>query len=711
MAARLEQLAREANPLKNPFLNRRASQLFGQQLAELLASSPTNRAPAVTSLRYRYALELLNAGETRPSLREFEALQAHLSASGQQLSPKQEDLIREAIIVAWLRLGEQDNCQARHNPYSCLLPIAPEGTHLERQGSEQAARLLLEELRHGRSPKYAWLLNLAHMTLGTWPEAVPASLRIPPSVFASTHDLKRFPDVAGPLGLDLNDLAGSVVADDFDNDHDLDLVICSWGLRDPLRYFVNLGDGRFEERSEAAGLGGLVGGLNLVQADYDNDGWLDFLVLRGAWFGSEGRHPNSLVRNRGDGTFEDATERAGLLSFHPTQTATWLDFDGDGWLDLFIGNESTEGDRHPAELFRSNRDGTFTEMASKAGVDVVGLVKSVHSGDFNNDGRPDLYVSCQDRENFLLRNDGPADGGWKFTDIAKAAGVDQPASSFPAWFFDYDQDGRLDLYVSSYFLADPGLVAADYLRLPHGAATQRLYRGNGDGTFEDVTEGAGLARVPLPMSANFGDLDNDGWPDFYLGTGTPSLAMLIPNRMYRNDRGRRFQDVTTSGGFGHVQKGHGIAFADLDHDGDQDVYVCLGGAYEGDFYRNALFENPGHGNRWLKLRLIGVRSNRAAIGARIRVDLETPEGPRSVWRDVNSGATFGGSPLRQEIGLGQATAIRKVEVWWPATGVRQAVKGCEPNGAYLVREDRTEAERIDLRPFPISSPQPKAGAR
>src|SRR5207248_2756639 len=119
------------------------------------------------------------------------------------------------------------------------------------------------------------------------------------------------------------------------------------------------GDGTFSDRTEAAGLTGLTGGLNLITGDFNNDGFVDVFVLRGAWMREAGKFPNSLLKNNGDGTFEDVTEAAGLLTFHPTQTAVWLDFDGDGWLDLFIGNETLPGEPpHRCELFRNNHDGT-----------------------------------------------------------------------------------------------------------------------------------------------------------------------------------------------------------------------------------------------------------------------------------------------------------------------------------------------------------------
>lgn len=535
------------------------------------------------------------------------------------------------------------------------------------------------------------------MTVGDYPDKVPSDWLIPPSKFKSSYPLPRFPDIAGKLGLDLNDLAGSVVMEDFDNDGDLDLMICAWGARDPLRYFVNRGDGTFQERTREAGLPGEVGGLNMVQADYNNDGFMDVLILRGAWLQKQGRQPCSLLRNNGDGTFEDVTEEVGLLRFHPTQTATWLDYNNDGWIDLYIGNESTPGETNRCELFRNRGDGTFVECAADVGVDALGLVKAVHSGDFNNDGWPDLYVSCRRELNFLFRNDGPQStnrspsGAWKFTNIAAAAGVAEPKFSFPAFFFDYDNDGWLDLFVCGYRIKDVGDVAADVMGAPSTGERSRLYHNRGDGTFQDVSAEAGLNQVIEGMSSNFGDLDNDGWLDFYVGTGDPELATLVPNRMFRNDGAGHFQDVTTAGGFGHLQKGHGIAFGDLNGDGDQDIYASLGGAYEGDYYRNALFENPGNTNDWIKLKLVGTRSNRAGIGARITVRLRNAAGFRVIRKDVNSGSTFGGNSLRQEIGLGAAATIEEIEVWWPTSGSRQTWKGLEPQQSYILTEGKPDA--------------------
>ena len=612
--------------------------------------------------------------------------------------------MRDLLALSALWGVIEDACMARTE--ACLFPFDPAefGPAIEARVRSAVVlhRRLLEETPN--DPVLVWLLNLGTMVLGEYPEAVPEPWRIPPEAFASEFDIGRFRDRAPELGIDVTGHAGGVIFDDLDGDGDLDLLVSSRALRDSIRYFENR-TGRFVDRTAEAGLTGLIGGLNLVQADYDNDGDLDVFVLRGAWT-TDGQ-PNSLLRNEGGGRFADVTEDAGVLSVHPTQTADWGDFDNDGWIDLVIGNESEPQSVppriHPTELYRNNRDGTFTNVAEEAGVAVLGFVKAVKWGDYDNDGRLDLYLSQFEEPNTLLRNLGPGpDGAWRFADVTHAAGVGGPNASLPAWFFDYDNDGWLDI-LSLSFRVRPEEIVLGFVGGSPGAETPRLYRNRGDGTFEDRTRAVGMDRVIYVMGSNFGDLDNDGWLDFYLGTGDPDLRTITPNRMFRNDAGRRFEEVTYSGGFGHVGKGHAVAFGDIDFDGDQDLYVVLGGAVQGDVARNVLWENPGHGARWITLRLEGVETNRSAIGARIRVSIDSPAGARDIHAVVGSGGSFGGSSLQQELGLGDATAIREIEVRWPGSGSIQRFERVPLDRYYSLREG-SELEPLETSVVPIGGP-------
>ncbi len=700
MGALLERMAGQADPMGNPFLSR-------ERVVALRAAMTTN--PAMSNspdALFDLGTELLNAGENVKAMETFNYLEK-LSRSNGSWNSANEINVWLNQAVCHLRMAEQRNCLSNHNADSCLVPIQGGGVHIWQTGSREAMGVLTNLLdNHPDNLAARWLLNIAAMTVGDYPGKVPSRWVIPPSTFNSEYDIKRFVDVAGPAGLAVNELSGGSATEDFDGDGLLDVIVTSIGLRDQMHFFRNNGDGTFGDRTREAGLIGLTGGLNVVTGDFNNDGFVDVLVLRGGWMRDKGRYPNSLLKNNGDGTFEDVTEAAGVLSFHPTQTAAWFDFDGDGWLDLFIGNESSPGARnHPCELYRNNRNGTFTEMAQAAGVSTRAYVKGVAAGDFNNDGRPDLYLSIKGRANILFRNDGPdTNGGWRFIDVSAAAGVQMPMESFPTWFFDYDNDGWEDLFVGGYQITDVGDIAADYLGLPSKGTRAKLYRNRGDGTFADVTGAAHLDHVLQAMGCNFGDLDNDGWLDFYLGTGDPDLLTIVPNRMFRNAEGRFFQDVTTSGGFGNLQKGHGVSFADLDNDGDQDVHEDMGGAVSSDVYPNVLFVNPGHGNHWLKLQLVGVKANRAAMGARIKVTVKRPAGDRVIYRTVNTGGSFGCNPLRQEIGLGDATAITSVEIRWPGSGTVQTLGGLELDKYYRIREDAKMPERLALKTFAFRTP-------
>jgi len=702
MVERLAALDRDADPLAIPFFADKAVRFFQAKIA-------ATTAPAeLLALQLPYAGALLNNGQSEDALKEMEKYEQMLQASGRSPPPEEERLLLLNKAICSLRLGEQENCLANHNADSCLLPIQGGGIHKLPRGSRLAVKYLTELLKRAPTPYAAWLYNIAYMTLGGYPEHVPERWLIPPEVFASEYDIKYFPDVAGIVGVDVDEMSGGVVMDDFDNDGWLDVMTSGSGLHSQLRCFHNNGNGTFAEITDSAGLTGLTGGLNIIQGDYNNDGLIDILVLRGGWLGGNGRHPHSLLRNNGDNTFRDVTEEAGLLTFHPTQSAVWFDYDGDGWLDIFVANETVAGSGvvDPCELFHNNRDGTFTECAAASGVAVVDWVKAVVTADYNNDGRPDLYLSSLVGPNRLLRNDGPANPGapsgtsWRFTDTALAAGVQAQQRSFSCMFFDYDNDGWSDLFVTGYRIQDAGDILMDYLgKQAPGAERARLFHNNRDGTFATVTSQAGLDRILHGMGLNFGDLDNDGWLDFYVGTGDPLLGTLIPNLMFRNNGAGYFQDVTTSGGFGQLQKGHGIAFGDVNHDGTQDIYSHLGGALTGDHYPSQLFANPGHGNHWLKLKLEGVRSNRPALGARVKVVAHTDSGPREIHRTVGSGANFGASPLRQEIGLGDATAIDRVEIFWPATGKTQVIKGLKLDRCYAIREDANVAKEIALSSF------------
>jgi tetratricopeptide (TPR) repeat protein len=626
-----------------------------------------------------------------------EAIQHWLQAYriAQTQSPALVPELLEVLGTAYFHKAEMENDIYRKPGDRCLFPPRKKFVFAKTADSQAAVQYLTKFLEQKPdSQEGRWLLNLAYSSLGKYPEGVPAKYRIPPSVFESKEDVVHLTDIGPAIGINSFSEAGGVIADDFDNDGRLDLVTSSYDPCEPLHFFHNNGDGTFTDRALEAGLAEQLGGLNLIQTDYNNDGCTDFLVLRGGWQSSQRM---SLLRNNCDGTFADVTKEAGLTEPIASQTAVWADIDNDGFLDLFIGNE-----QGPSRLYRNKGDGTFEDISTLAGVDRVGFSKGVVAADYDNDGWPDLFVSNLGGDKFLYHNNHNK----TFTEVSKQAGIQKPWMSFATWFFDYDNDGYPDLFLTSYYMS-PEENLRSALNLPYKVETLKLYHNEGNGTFRDVTVEAGLNHVFDPMGANFGDIDNDGYLDFYLGTGTPPYGDILPNVFFHNDGGKKFTDITTSTGTGELHKGHGVAFADLNNDGNDELIAETGGAVPGDRHSIRVFSNPGTGNDWITLKLVGVKTNRPAIGARIKITVENPGEPsRSIYRTVGSGGSFGASPFQQHIGLGKNARIQTVEIWWPTSDTRQTFTDVGKNQFLEIKEFAKNYTRLERHSFALP---PKSG--
>jgi len=654
------------------------------------------------SLETLIGRELLKLGRTGESIEHLRRAVELGSEAG--MDPRLLLDMKVYLGLAHLQEAEDVNCLLSHTAASCLFPISPEGVHRTREHTRAAGDVfagIAEEFPN--AVQTLWLLNLARMLSGDYPEGVPARFRLR-GAQPKAGSLDRWSDRAPHLGTAVVDLAGGAVMDDFDGDGLLDLVTSTWDPCGSLKGFRNDGHGGFEDVTRTWRLDQQLGGLNLVHADYDGDSRLDLLIVRGAWMGPRGRIRNTLLRNApGDNGphFVDVTRDTGLAEpAYPTQTAAWADYDLDGDLDLYVGNEDPDGTSYPSQLFRNDLDaqgGGFTDVTAETGTANYRFAKAVTWGDYDDDGDPDLYVS-NIGPNRLYRNDtGPE--GRSFTDVAPELGLTEPTGrSFGSWFFDFDNDGDLDLLVADYEAPVPAVAAFHFGSIVVDNRP-RLYRNDStrEGIrFTEVGLEAGLGRPMLPMGANYGDLDNDGWLDFYLGTGEPGYETVMPNVMFRNDSGR-FVDVTTAGGFGHLQKGHGVAFGDLDNDGDQDLLHQLGGFFPGDSYANALFENPTRDRSWITLRLVGRKANTFGLGARIEVVAKENGAKRSIHVVAGSGGTFGGSSLQQEIGLGKARSIREVRIRWPGDTEPEIFRGAEIDRVYRAAQGTGRLEPIEIR--------------
>ncbi|MFP6878378.1 MAG: CRTAC1 family protein, partial [Roseibacillus sp.] len=680
---------------KNRYFGRQ--QITALQLTLREADLPREeRSRSLAQLAFHH----LRLGENPAARRAIDTAFQHEEA----LSPQAKIQLRKARAMIALREAEIENCVQRHNAQCCIFPLAGGGLHEVAAPARAATADLLEILKSAPGDEMVqWLLNLATMATGDYPDAVPEAFRIPPVHFESGQEGKGmapFLDVAPRLGIDTFDLCGGVVVEDFNKDGWFDILTSTSDPRGSLRLYLSEEAMRFRDATDESGVWQQLGGFNCVAADYDNDGDADVLVLRGAWLGTQGAIRNSLLRNDtspggGKVQFTDVTAATGLADpAYPTQTAAWGDLDNDGDLDLFVGNESAKelrlkdsaGD-FPSQLFQNNGDGTFTDIAATAGVQNDRFCKGVTMGDYDNDKDLDIFVSNVGK-NRLYRNN--ADGS--FTDVAPDLGIAGSGGfDFAPWFFDFNNDGWLDLFVGAYE-AQLKHFMRDARGESHGARIPNLYRNNGDGTFTDIAREAGLDHPYLPMGANFGDFDNDGWLDIYLATGDSNFETLTPNVLLKNLAGQRFENVTYAARLGHLQKGHGIAFADFDHDGDLDLYHQLGGFFPGDKFHNALFLNPGNENGFLDVRCRGTKSNRSGFGVRAALTIEFPDGQRqTLHRAAGSLSSFGGSP-HDSLHFGIPTSAKPVElrVHWPCSDAEQAFSGLQVSTIIEVVEGKSD---------------------
>ena len=567
--------------------------------------------------------------------------------------------------LAEFRLGEADKAAERfeniiqnyrrHSGAYYYLGVY----HLRHGNLEKAVTNFKESLRlKPRDPETLWNLWTAYSQLGGYPADLPEEFKIKPwGGFVTPNSVGRdslFTDMAANLKMDKVDGGRGSAWGDYDNDGDEDIVAV--GTYQPHVLYRNNGNGTFTNVADQAGIADPRGGWGSLFADYDNDGFLDLYITRGGWSGAA---ENTLYHNNGDGTFTDVTHTAGVADPQSSFCAAWADYDNDGFLDLYIA-DGVIGDGAANVLYRNNGDGTFTNIAESAGVANTGNSLGTAWGDYDKDGYIDLHVVNFGQSNVLYRNNG--DG--TFTDVTSIAGMTLPVTdAFVTFFLDVDNDADLDIFISNSGSFQAFIAGQITGAAPHDGDRQVLYRNNGDGTFTDVTRESGLYHAFGAMGANFGDIDSDGYLDIYLATGAPQMGRLERDALFRNNGDGTFTDATLALGLGNIGKGHGVTFGDVDTDGDVDIYVPVGGAFIGDQWHNLFYQNTGTGNNWLTLKLVGVKSNRDGIGAKVTLRV----GDSVIYREVSGGCGFGSTnSLSLEIGLGKHTKVDTLEIVWPS---------------------------------------------
>ncbi|MGA2203825.1 MAG: CRTAC1 family protein [Terriglobales bacterium] len=491
---------------------------------------------------------------------------------------------------------------------------------------------------------------------------------------------------------------------DFDNDGWPDIFLVNGsrlegfpkGQEPTSHLYRNLHDGTFADVTQSAGVGLVGWGQGVCAGDYDNDGFVDLFVT---FWGHD-----ILLHNNGDGTFTDVTRKAGLWhdDVRWSTGCAFLDYDRDGRLDLFVahyvdldlphtpepgsgaacmwkgmpvmcGPRGLKGTH--SELYHNNGDGTFTDVSEASGIaktDAYYCLTAL-TGDFDNDGWPDIYVACDSTPSMLFHNNHNG----TFTETAVEAGVafndgGREQAGMGADAADYDGEGWLDIVKTSF-----------------SDDTATLYHNNHDGTFSDVTAAAGLGKNSqfLGWGTLFLDIDNDGWPDLFMANGHiyPEVDSKGVNNTFRerkilywNEHNGRFRDISLDSGAGITTpfNSHGVAAADFDNDGA--VEILVNNSHD----RPSLLKNFGEHGNWILLKLEGTKSNRDAIGAKVTVRV----GDHQQTQEVRSGGGYiSQSDFRLHFGLGKAIKADAVEIRWPS-GLVQRFENIAGNRVVKIRE-------------------------
>ncbi len=450
----------------------RQSPLKLQKQLDALADPANKESPLLAKSTKR--LDVMNFYVTRG---QIHAYQGEMAKAVEQWEtayriasadvPNAVPLMEEVLGVGYLHKSEMDNDIYRHPGEQCIFPMRPDRGFAQTASAAKAIQYFTKYLE--RKPddlEVKWLLNLTYMYMGSHPSGVPPRYLLPLSSFASAsgESVGRFTDVAPQAGLNLFAMAAGVIVDDFENNAagwDVSPHRTSGTFASRCTISHNNGNGTFTDQSAKAGLTDQTGGLNIIQTDYNNDGCNDILVLRGSWYPQNVAQRKSLLRNNCNGTFTDVTKESGLAKpATNTQTGVWADIDNDGFLDLFVGNETG-----PSQLFLNKGGGTFEDISQAAGIDRTAFTKGVVAADYDNDGYVDFYVSNQNGANYLYHNNH----NLTFTNVAKQAGVPGVGKGFAAWFFDYDNDGWPDLFVANFSSVDRG----DPADLPWASSQRR----------------------------------------------------------------------------------------------------------------------------------------------------------------------------------------------------------------------------------------------
>lgn len=535
--------------------------------------------------------------------------------------------------------------------------------------------------------RYRWMLRTLILHAGQPESKIPEEfrLKLPPGDRATF----QFRDATANSGAERLALGRGASWGDFDNDGREDILVGA--ERAPFCLFRNQGDGTFRDVAERLGLHDPVGlGCYAAQfIDYDNDGFQDVFMTSNGW-GGGGRL--FLFHNEGGTRFTDVTAASGLGAPVNAFGASWADYDNDGRVDLAVAAGIVDpegGDR--IRLYHNDGNGKFREVGEQAGLTQKARWISLCWGDYDGDGRQDLLAASFDAGPFLFRNLG--DG--RFEDVSVKAGIRNECAAYTPEFFDFDNDGNLDAFVSTYpsaYLRVEDMIEGNLGRPTPLPQRQLLFRNNGDGTFRNISEEAGITGWHGGMSSQVGDFDNDGFDEITIGTGNPALDWTEPKPLFHNNGKGQFTDIAQSAGLVHFGMLHGTVLADYDDSGNLSLFGSFGGFYWGTRETTKLYKNMGSGNSSLEVRLIGTRSNRDAIGAKV----SAIAGKRRIHKYVNGGNGFGVANSKViHLGLGREQRVEHLDIQWPS-GHKQSFRNI-PAGQRIEIVEGMETLRVLVR--------------
>ena len=573
---------------------------------------------------------------------------------------------RFAEATGHLRLAAADPALRSDALHEAGVALYFSGSYAE--AAQASSDALAADSENSRARYWLWL---AAQKLAGYPPEIPRAHHMEMKTGWAKATVE-YEDIAERAGLDKTSGGRGIAVFDYDNDGRLDVAIaCAHGGTSLYR---NNGDGTFSDVSVASGLYDGTNGFGMAAGDYNNSGYPSLAIVRMGFYGGM----IELWRNNGDGTFADVSVESGVSAWAPSFTCSWVDYDCDGNLDLFVctnlGGLFDRKVQH--KLYHNNGDGTFTDLAQVAGILAPWGAIGHSWGDYDNDGFPDLFISNVIGRPQLFHNNG--DG--TFTDVTAQARLDVPVLAFNAQWCDIDNDGWLDIIQYTWSVHEDSIHSMRTGGTPRYGHPTRVFRNNRDGTFSVVSAELGLTECWGSMSGNAADINNDGYLDIVLGNGGPLVDRNEPMVILEND-GQRFRNVTYSAGLPLMGKGHGINCADLFGDGRLIILCATGGAYPGDLMTTSAFAPLRRPGNYLAVLLTGTKSNRGAVGARLKL----VAGGREQHRVINGGSNFGCLPAQQHFGLGNLDKVESLDIWWPSGG-REHFEGLPVNTRVRITE-------------------------